>query len=54
MGEADEEKLVLPEEKASSKASRNRRRQSKEESITQVESKKSRGPTSNEACSLWG
>jgi hypothetical protein len=40
MGEQDEEKLVLPGEKASSKASRNRRREPKEESMNQVESKK--------------
>lgn len=52
MGE--EEVKEVPEEKAISKASRNRRRESKEESITQAESKKSRGPTSNEACSLLG
>jgi hypothetical protein len=40
MGEADEEKIMLPDEKASSKASRNRRREPKEESMNQVESKK--------------
>lgn len=52
MGEQDEEKLVLPEEKASSKASRNRRRESKKESITLVESDKACGLMFNKTVSM--